>query len=133
MMLPPSYHPSFKPSCLIPNPRDRKAHAKRMTIVVSLNASYTKLKKLMGGGFLYLAEHIDSMHKICRAASDAIFLISFKNFNKFFHASTLRKPLHVLLFYYLRKCFLIYTEKWKMFLIIVCRLNVNGNIGRRPY
>ncbi|PON54427.1 hypothetical protein PanWU01x14_195060 [Parasponia andersonii] len=41
-MLPPSYQPSFPPCSLIPKPRDRAAHIKRIKMVVSFNASTTK-------------------------------------------------------------------------------------------
>ncbi|KAF8017783.1 hypothetical protein BT93_H2855 [Corymbia citriodora subsp. variegata] len=54
IILPPSYQPSSRPCCLIPNPKERTAHTMRMIMIMSLNASSTKLRKVFGGGLLYL-------------------------------------------------------------------------------
>ncbi|KAJ6918477.1 hypothetical protein NC651_012657 [Populus alba x Populus x berolinensis] len=47
-------HPVSRPCCLIPNPRDMIAQTKRIIMVMSLNASTTKLRKLFAGGFVNL-------------------------------------------------------------------------------
>lgn len=90
-MLPPSYHPSFQPCCLIPKKRERKQSANQENDDSGVVKRFKdKRKKAFGRR---LREHVDTedtfsvINVILVVVADAMLQIGFKKLGEFFDAS----------------------------------------------